>query len=205
MMTSFPVITQANSQFVDANDFLDLVKIFDESTQVLRYSRQAAPEIAQYLSTLTSNKRLSLLQHKVVCQPQTSINWSFLPNAEGKEAFIADMAFLVEVYSELLGCDRVGLRIEVLDTAMCPRFHIDRVGIRLLTTYCGVGTQWLSDYQGALTQINEQTVTISQAKAFDIVLLKGSLWPNNQQAGAIHRSPAVEQTRVLLALDALWN
>lgn len=204
-MTAFHSISNSISQTFYGQELLDFVKVFDETIQVVCCARQQDAQIAQYLELLAANQQLSALEHKTVYQLQKSMDWSFLPSAQGKEAFIADIEFLVDVYSELLGCDRVGLRIEVLNKAMCPRFHIDKVGIRLLTTYCGVGTQWLSDYQGALTQINEQAVTISQAEAFDVVLLKGSLWPNNQQAGAIHRSPAVEQTRVLLALDALWD
>lgn len=204
-MTAFHSIYNGISQTFYGQELLDLVKVFDETIQVVCCSRQRDVQIEQYLELLAANQQLSALEHKTVYQPQKSMDWSFLPNAQGKDAFIADIEFLVDVYSELLGCDRIGLRIEVLDTAMCPRFHIDRVGIRLLTTYCGQGTQWLADYQGALNQINEQAVTIGQADTFDIVLLKGSLWPNNHHAGAIHRSPSVEQTRVLLALDALWD
>ncbi|MEZ0288780.1 MAG: DUF1826 domain-containing protein, partial [Methylophilus sp.] len=45
-----------------------------------------------------------------------------------------------------------------------------------------------------------------QAPQQALVLLKGSLWQGNQQAGAIHRSPPMpaDATRVVLALDAIW-
>ena len=39
----------------------------------------------------------------------------------------------------------VGLRLEIIERAMCPRFHVDHVGIRMLCTYRGPGTEWLDD------------------------------------------------------------
>ncbi len=44
-----------------------------------------------------------------------------------------------------LGARRVGLRLRVLDKAMCPRFHVDHVPVRLITTYAGVGSEWLAE------------------------------------------------------------
>jgi hypothetical protein len=91
---------------------------------------------------------------------------------------------------------------------MCPGWHCDRTGIRLLCTYRGPGTEWLWD-----TGIDRTTLPGSvadrspdgSASAGDIVLLKGSLWQGNTGRGAIHRSPATGQgTRWLLALDAIW-
>ena len=35
--------------------------------------------------------------------------------------------------------------IEVLDRAMCPRWHVDRVGLRLLSTWVGPATEWLNE------------------------------------------------------------
>jgi hypothetical protein len=50
---------------------------------------------------------------------------------------VADVTWLVAAYTCLVGARRVGLRLRVLDGAMCPRFHVDNVPLRLLTTYAG--------------------------------------------------------------------
>jgi hypothetical protein len=63
----------------------------------------------------------------------------------GYEGFVADVAWLVAAYTCLLGARRIGLRLRVLDGAMCPRFHVDNVPVRLLTTYAGSGSQWLEE------------------------------------------------------------
>jgi hypothetical protein len=61
------------------------------------------------------------------------------------KAFVADVTWLVAAYTCLVGARRVGLRLRVLDGAMCPRFHVDNVPLRLLTTYAGSGSQWLEE------------------------------------------------------------
>ena len=43
----------------------------------------------------------------------------------------------------LFDLKRVGLRLTTLHHAMCPRFHVDNIPYRLVTTYGGTGTQWL--------------------------------------------------------------
>ncbi|MEF8706149.1 MAG: DUF1826 domain-containing protein [Candidatus Accumulibacter sp. UW27] len=35
------------------------------------------------------------------------------------------------------------MRLDVVRQAMCPRLHVDRVGIRLLCTYRCPGTEWV--------------------------------------------------------------
>ena len=105
---------------------------------------------------------------------------------------------------------------------MCPRFHTDRVGIRLLCTYRGAATEWLDDVQadrsklgGASSRLSDEAsglmrdpAQVGHAEPFDLVLLKGCAWPGNELKGAIHRSPAVPThtaPRVLITIDALWT
>jgi hypothetical protein len=44
------------------------------------------------------------------------------------------------MYQCLFEPEAIGLRIHVLADTMCPRFHVDRVPVRLLCTYRGPGT-----------------------------------------------------------------
>jgi hypothetical protein len=109
----------------------------------------------------------------------------------------------------LLGARRIGLRLRVLDKAMCPRFHVDHVPVRLITTYAGVGSQWLKE--GAmdrqqLGQANaEPQAQIQQLKSGEVALLKGEKWHGNEGFGLIHRSPqpAAGERRLILTLDWL--
>ena len=100
---------------------------------------------------------------------------------------------------------------------MCPRFHVDRVPCRLVTTYAGKATQWLAHDRvdrsklgpgsegkpdaesGLYTNVED----IQQLQQGDVALLKGECWEGNEGAGLVHRSPQLTAGtgRLLLTLD----
>jgi len=131
----------------------------------------------------------------------------------------ADIAELVDMFGELFACSRVGLRFTTLDRPMCPRFHVDRLGCRLITTYAGVATEWLpqarvrrdrlgivsagiADHESGVYRCEAD---IQRLRKGDVALLKGEGWEGNEGRGLVHRSPGVPEgeKRVLLTLDIL--
>lgn len=56
-----------------------------------------------------------------------------------------DVSFWVEALAELTGAVRIGVRLARLEAAMCPRFHVDRVTLRVVSTYAGRGTELLEN------------------------------------------------------------
>ncbi|MDE1168854.1 MAG: DUF1826 domain-containing protein [Pseudomonas sp.] len=135
---------------------------------------------------------------------------SGLRDLQGYEGFLADVTWLVEAYACLLGARRVGLRLRVLDKAMCPRFHVDHVPVRLLTTYAGVGSQWLEEGTMRRAQLGNPAAEptapeqVRNLMCGDVALLKGEKWQGNEGAGLIHRSPATQGARrLILSLDWL--
>ena len=128
-------------------------------------------------------------------------------------ALSQDIAELVEMYCGLLGLERVGLRLAVLDEAMCPKFHVDWVPCRLLTTYRGIGTEWLQHAgvnrdclgpnSGDQAELIRAGYDIEHLDIGDVALLKGEAWQGNAGGGLVHRSPAVTpgEYRLLLSLD----
>lgn len=124
----------------------------------------------------------------------------------GYEAFVADVTWLVAAYTCLVGARRVGLRLRVLDGPMCPRFHVDNVPLRLLTTYVGPGSEWLQERDsgcGELYTAEPSVDNIQQLQAGEVAILKGEKWQGNEGAGLVHRSPSAQQGRLLLSLDWL--
>ena len=129
----------------------------------------------------------------------------------GAETLVADVAWLVRAYACLLDARRIGLRLRALDRAMCPRFHVDHVPLRLITTYAGVGSQWLGegvmDRRGLGQPEAEPTDEglIERAAAGHVLLAKGENWLGNEGGGLIHRSPQplAGERRLLLTLDWL--
>lgn len=174
----------------------DLACVFEPGIQVVRLARESDAAITREMDDALRAGTLGC-GFRVILSADARPDSTVLPRLACAPALLADIDRLVELYVDLMGCPAVGLRLEVLGRAMCPRFHVDRVGLRMLVTYRGPATEWL-DEDGA----------IGRAMPFDLVLLKGSLWPGNETRGAIHRSPAVpdgQAPRVLLALDAIWR
>ena len=128
---------------------------------------------------------------------------------EGYDGFIADVSWLVSAFACLLGAKRIGVRLRLLDKAMCPRFHVDHVPVRLITTYAGIGSQWLREDvmdRRTLSQADAvPTERIEQIHCGEVALLKGTKWHGNEGHGLIHRSPALkaDERRLILTLDWL--
>ena len=129
---------------------------------------------------------------------------------EGYAGFIADLSWLVSAYACLLGARRIGLRLRVLDKAMCPRFHVDQVPVRLISTFVGAGSQWLEEGAIDRRQLGKPAAEptdpalIQQIGSGEVALLKGERWRGNEGYGLVHRSPAlVGERRLILTLDWL--
>ena len=128
-----------------------------------------------------------------------------------------DIALLVGMFCCLFGLKYAGIRLAILDKAMCPRFHVDRIPCRLITTYQGIGTQWLEhvvvdrEKLGAGNQGKSDEESglfhglhnINKLNAGDVALLKGENWDDTKGFGLVHRSPIVSsgEHRLVLTLD----
>jgi hypothetical protein len=199
---------------------VELIRIFHPLIQVVRWRRQVDSGIEAYLQQMPVNSHLRN-GFRIVIPAGEGLGLDFLPDLPGRQEMAQDISLIADIYSELLGCDEIALRLEVSSKAMCPRFHVDRTGIRLICTYRGQGTEWIDDKwvdrsklgQGSLGLADDASglfdtrTTVEAAALFDVLLLKGSLWQENIRRGAIHRSPSVtggNGPRILLVMDAIW-
>ncbi len=108
-------------------------------------------------------------------------------------ALAGDMLRLARVQAEISGADRLRIRLEVVESDGCWKFHADYVTRRLLTTYVGQGTQW------AMADDRER---IGQMAAGEVGIFKGRLLL--AQPPLLHRSPPIGDSgeqRLLLAID----
>jgi len=185
----------------------DLAEIFEPAVQVCSWRRTLDPQIAVYLDGADDSGTVQSIETLV---PQGRARLDGLPEGDGREALIDDVTSLAEVLHELVDCPAVGLRCTRVEHAMCPRWHVDRVPLRMLCTYRGPGTEWLADQgvdRAELARPEIASGRCRRADAGELVLLKGALWDGNDSLGAVHRSPAVEPVdgqRVLVTLDPLW-
>jgi hypothetical protein len=189
-------------------ELADLVEVFDPEVQVCSWQREIDPAIERYLSQLDPTREMQRIE-TLCCSVQPTLE--SLPAGSGRGSLIDDLALLREIVCELLGCGEIGLRFARIRHAMCPGWHVDRAGIRLVCTYLGPGTQWLDDQSIERSDLRSDEMRdgpVIQAAPGEIVLLKGSLWQYNEAFGAIHRSPELAPStslRTLVTLDPLWR
>lgn len=123
-----------------------------------------------------------------------------------------DIRLLAENFLEVTMAKKIGVRLERVDDDSCRLFHIDLIGVRLITTYFGKATEWLQNIdveRSGLGQGNDQLVmrkgaVIQHMQAGWVGLMKGE--KNNQGLGLVHRSPAIAKDgseRLILRMDTL--
>jgi hypothetical protein len=113
--------------------------------------------------------------------------------------FCADIAALAMRHTVLLGERRVRIRLEVVETDACSKFHADFVTLRTITTYRGPGTQWQrADDPG--------DQTINEMRSGAVGLFKGRLL--QPEPSVLHRSPPIAESgesRLVLVIDSIGS
>ena len=193
-----------------------LTDIYLEQSNMVIWKRELSETLKNSVDAfIKSNPNF---QASMTVTPQTVL--SSLSESLGDSAQLElreNVAQLVEMFCYLFELKRAGLRLTVLNRAMCPKFHIDRIPCRLVTTYQGIATEWLPhqavDRQklglGSNGKLDSESGLykaandIQQLNCGEVALLKGELWEGNENAGLVHRSPALPtgESRLLLTLD----
>jgi len=201
-------------------DVAGLSALYDRTAHLILWARPVDRQLARFAAeVLAANDLRSENEVEVAdveaFDPLPADVRSAAPAAAA--AFAADVRELCAVFGELTGARRLGVRLVRLHGPMCPRFHTDHVGVRLLTTYHGVGTEWLAAEhvdRGFLGHRSEGRpdersgllrpgAVVHRMPEFAVALLKGEAWPGQTGFGVVHRSPSTQAPRVLLSIDVL--
>lgn len=119
------------------------------------------------------------------------------PCAE-RDTLASDIDALAMMAGRILGARYVRLRLEAAMSVTCPKFHLDNVPARLLCTYRGSGTEYVSE-----TGL-EDPRRYRQVPTGAVGLFRGGQWPSEERCGLLHRSPMAaegEHARLLLVID----
>ena len=126
---------------------------------------------------------------------------------------LEDIKQLLTIFKQVSCAETFRLFLTRVDTNMCRKFHTDINDLRLLCTYYGQGTQWLTDDnidREALHSLDRNTPVvinenkIRQVDTGDVIILKGAIYPTENTKAAVHRSPSIEhndESRLLLRID----
>ena len=122
------------------------------------------------------------------------------PESVERDRLIDDVAALSAQFADVMQATWVRLRLDVVATNACRRFHIDAVTARLVCTYRGTGTQY------GISPDGEDPNRVFTVPTGSPILLRGTCWPKTPKSGLLHRSPPIEgtgETRLLLVLDPI--
>lgn len=188
-----------------------LSDIYKEEINIAIWQRQKQFSVKEFLAlNPTFKKEMILTPQDAFSRVSESFNNNMSEVSE-------DIALLVDMFCYLFELKQVGMRLKVLDKAMCPKFHVDKVPCRLVTTYQGTATEWLPHELVDQTKLGwgcngladcesglyKSESDIQQLNCGDVALIKGTLWEGNENAGLVHRSPELitNEKRLILTLD----
>ncbi|WP_049722372.1 DUF1826 domain-containing protein [Gilvimarinus polysaccharolyticus] len=219
-MQNTAMVSATHFSVSQSTDPAVFTNIYDADINLCVWQRELSKEVTQYSDFL-------LNQHPYATELRLSGNakelelelGNNLPAHNQQQSFISNVGLLAEMLTCLLGAKAVGLRLCVASKATCPRFHVDKLGCRLITTYRGKATEWLDNAnldrtklgRGAKGQDDSKTglypnsKIIQQLNFGDVALFKGELWPDNEGRGIIHRSPSLNESerRLFITMDAI--
>lgn len=204
------------SGVVASEDLAVLTEIYDPTINLAIWCREPAPACrAESARLLDTDPSLQLSLMTSVETVEDSLRSALRVNAYSP--LVDDMKRLVEMFCVLFDLSHVGFRLTALDGQMCPKFHVDRVPCRLITTYDGIATQWLPNDKvdrsklGAATPgtankqggLYKSELDIAELTAGEVALFKGEAWEGNEGFGVVHRSPELPENnrRLLLTID----
>lgn len=206
--------TIGNKHVVSGSDWQVMPRIYDQGVNLSVLTRSLAPEVRTFVREKVLNDRpLSICQSITGPEALPSLLPEHLREAPGARPWLEDMMMLADAWFSLFGATAAGVRLTTLSKTMCPRFHADRVMVRLLTTYGGPGTEWLPNDEVDRASLGRplgphgdpmtESDRVERLGEGDVGLLKGEIWPGNEGNGVVHRSPSLtaNERRLLFSLD----
>ncbi|PSL20733.1 DUF1826 domain-containing protein [Shimia abyssi] len=204
-MTRVQSIVGAAPVGVDYTDEPDLLSaIAKPGTSAVIWRRQMPGSVRSWLKGLTSahlpSGQLVLRPNAVAAAVAQLCDICGMPKGRERDWLETDIASLADVFGHVMSTEYVRLRLDVVRTNACRKFHMDAVTARLVCTYRGTGTQ----YGNSNDRSDPERIFTVQTGA--PVLLRGTLWPSRSRAGLLHRSPPIEgtgETRLVLVMDPM--
>lgn len=194
-----------------------LADIYQDEINITTWQRTLSAEMLDAAQSILASNYTFRISTSVTPQDAFESLYDSLGANTAAQLISADVAEIVGMFCYLFELEQVGLRLATLDRAMCPKFHVDRVPCRLITTYSGVATEWLAHSDVDRTKLGmgsggksdeesglySHPNSIQQLGSGDVALLKGESWLGNEGGGLVHRSPSLanQENRLLLTLD----
>lgn len=180
----------------------DLSVIHRRDCAAAIWNRPALPDCEAWLDALTPEQlpraRLILRPDAVARSVTHLFDGAEIPACAERDQLTADFAKLAELFSQIMTVSYVRLRLDVVQSNACRKFHVDTVRARLVCTYRGTGTQL------GLPDPNDEPQCLLTVPTGAPIVLRGTKWPEYPRSGLLHRSPPIEgtgETRLVVVID----
>ncbi|MDC3032623.1 DUF1826 domain-containing protein [Litorivicinus sp.] len=194
-----------------------LTEIYQDAVNIAVWETEISPKLESAVKAVMASSPDLRLSEVISVKSAKSQLQEMLGADDASVELRNDVLELVDMFCCLFGLQRTGLRLAMLNRAMCPRFHVDHVPCRLLKTYTGIATQWIPhdvvdrtklgvdrhNQTDEMSGLFQSETVIENLLSGQVALLKGERWEGNEGAGLVHRSPGLEkgERRLLLSLD----
>ncbi|MDP5220464.1 DUF1826 domain-containing protein [Ruegeria sp. 2205SS24-7] len=183
-----------------------LARISQPGCAATLWRRQLASEFQSWINALDPSKlpkaRLVLRPDAVKDAVRHLCDIKGIEDVPERAWLEEDISDLTTRFAEMMRAPYLRLRLDVITTDACRKFHIDAIHARLICTYRGTGTQYGVSPDG---EDPKRVFTVGTGAP---MVLRGTLWPQNPPSGLLHRSPPIAgtgETRLVLVLDPVFD
>lgn len=217
-MLSYKIKEKNNSisHLLQVKDIQELNKITHSRYNIALYTREIDKDITLFIESiilkLKEKEIKRVIEATFIEELLKEELKEFDDNSIGYQKFINDIKNLTLEFSKISGSNKVDFLFSIMDKTKCPLFHIDKNYLRLLCTYYGESTLWVSNDNvnydklgcGDNSLIIKNLDEIKKTNINDVIILKGSKYPNNMGNAIVHKSPDITNiNRILLRIDSL--
>lgn len=198
------------------NQWRELSKIHQSRYNLAIFQRRVSPVLNTFLDLLqhvpdvpTIQETLPLYKLNSLLRQHLSIFQTL--HTQGYQEFMQDIYQISTQFCQLTQANKFKIYFAKINDSMCRLFHTDANELRLLCTYRGAGTQWVSNHnihQDLFNSTSNRDRIRDLSKVFEIetssiAILKGALHDNIATTAVVHRSPPLTKgkSRLLLRLD----
>ena len=120
------------------DDLGDFAAFYDTDVELVSVARPESKALTALATQLSASRQVVEAQWEQAHDDADAPARALSPQIEeaGLRALEEEILELGDVLHTLLGCDRIGVRLATLNMPMCPRFHVDQIPCRLLSTIC---------------------------------------------------------------------
>ncbi|MEO0590333.1 MAG: DUF1826 domain-containing protein [Pseudomonadota bacterium] len=193
------LLLEPTARVSSSPDIIDAVR--DPDCNLAIWQRDSVPGAEELAGEDHGEIRFSAALSSLEARLANELDAASYPAGATRDALTTDILDLAQRFAAMMELDSVQVRLGIVTTNSCRKFHEDYVKARLITTYAGTGTQWIDAADAARVAEGGEPQAIQTLGAGDVGLFKGKMWSGSP---AIHRSPPIAETgerRLLLVLD----